>query len=454
VLTAALLAAVALHVSSARGAPFDPADTSWEGSREFVEIARAKLSVPRVVVTDVLDWSELTAADGVVVLHPDANLDFTQASAFLRAGGRLALLDDTGEGWAFLERFQIRRAAAPSRPVHAVRGDADLAVAVPASETRGTERTRHPIVAQVERLVTNHPVALEHPDLTPVLIIPSADGDATLAVTGIIVNRGRLFAMGDPSVLINLMLRYPGNRAFAEGLVSYLVSDEESGPARGGRLYIVAGRLEQKGAFGGAESVLQNLTDRWRDVTRAAREAEATGLPDSAALALAAFAALAALAWTLNVATRQYRRSLPKHALAVPLAAQGGVAGRAGVLAAPTTDRTLTLLELRALLEEGIAFRLGLAGVPRRQELVDAVSREKQGLAAELNDLFDEFDRRGRGLSSWRAFSPTRRTVEATRERVERVLSALERGSAAPSRRDGARLGSPASDNSPRDSTL
>ncbi len=28
--------------------------------------------------------------------------------------------------------------------------------------------------------------------------------------------------MGDPSVVINEMLRYPGNRAFASGLLKYL----------------------------------------------------------------------------------------------------------------------------------------------------------------------------------------------------------------------------------------
>ena len=44
-------------------------------------------------------------------------------------------------------------------------------------------------------------------------------------MTGIIAKSGRLFAMGDPSVVINEMLRYPGNRAFASGLLKYLVGE-------------------------------------------------------------------------------------------------------------------------------------------------------------------------------------------------------------------------------------
>ena len=103
------------------------------------------------------------------------------------------------------------------------------------------------MVAGVDRVVTIHPTALVHPNLTQVLKIPAlGEPDATLAVTGIIAKSGRLFAMGDPSVVINEMLRYPGNRAFANGLAKYLV-ENDAGVSRGGKLYVVANDFSQKG---------------------------------------------------------------------------------------------------------------------------------------------------------------------------------------------------------------
>src|SRR5690606_38042382 len=116
------------------------------------------------------------------------------------AGGRLALLDDYGLGDRLLARYQIHRVQAPLRPELALRGKPHLAIAIPAVQTvAGQEQNRHPIVANVERLVTNHPTALTNPKLTPVLTIPAiGEPDATLAVTGVIAGRGRLFAMGDP----------------------------------------------------------------------------------------------------------------------------------------------------------------------------------------------------------------------------------------------------------------
>jgi hypothetical protein len=206
-------------------AAFSVNDENWEGTSELLEIARAKLGRERVRVVATLNYGELTPADGVLVLAPRVELDYAELSAFLRAGGRLAVLDDYGTGAKLLQRFQIQRIQAPLRPARVLRSNSQLAIAVPAvQQVAGHEQGRHPVVADVDQLVTNHPTALTHPNLTPVLKIPAiGEPDAALAVTGIIVDRGRLFAMGDPSAVINLMLRYPGNRAFAAGLASYLV---------------------------------------------------------------------------------------------------------------------------------------------------------------------------------------------------------------------------------------
>ena len=44
---------------------------------------------------------------------------------------------------------------------------------------------------------------------------------------------GRLLAMADPSAFINLMLRYPGNRNFARGVLKYLLEDDSWGRRAG-----------------------------------------------------------------------------------------------------------------------------------------------------------------------------------------------------------------------------
>jgi hypothetical protein len=214
--------------------------------------------------------------------------------------------------------------------------------------------------------------------LTRVLEIPAlGEPDATLAVTGIIMKRGRLFAMGDASAVINLMLRYPGNRAFAEGLVDYLVEDDVWGP-RGGKLYLVTNRFRQRGQFGGKEGIAGELREQIEALADTIGDVRTEGLPESFVTLFAVLAALGAAGWVGLVATRPYRQSLPRHAAPTPLVAQGGAAGRAAVLAAPTTHRALVLLELKSALEEALGQRLSLPPTTRGRFLLAEV--ERQGL--------------------------------------------------------------------------
>lgn len=344
----------------AHAAAFECKDPGWEGTSELLALARERLGMSRVRLLAKLDYSTLTPRDGVLVLHPELEPLYDEVSAFLAAGGRIAVLDDFGAADRFLRHYRIFRVQAPLRPAAALRDRPALALAVPAVQAvAGQEQNRHPIVAEVDRIVTNHPSALTNPNLTPVLTIPAlGEPDAILALTGVIAGRGRLFAMSDPSVLINSMLRYPGNRAFAAGLVDYLVEDDSWG-ARGGTLYIVANRFDQAGHYGsssGMSGVRQAATDAAEALSLWHRE----GLPPALALALGALAALAALGWVGLASLRRQRPPLPRHATAPPLLAHGGLAGRAAVLAAPSTDRALVVSELHSLLREELALRAGL----------------------------------------------------------------------------------------------
>ncbi len=402
----------------------------WEGTSELLSIARAELGRGRVEIVATLDYARLEPADGVLVLHPEVDIDANEMSAFLTAGGRVAILDDFGKAPSFLSRYKIDRVRAPLRPASALRNNDDLPIAVPAvQEVAGQEQNRHPTVRDVERLVTNHPTALTHPDLTPVLEIPAlGEPTATLAVTGVIAKRGRLFAMGDPSAVINLMLRYPGNRAFAKHLVTYLVDRDDWGE-RGGKLYLVANAFRQRGQFGGGQGPLRKLGDAIGGFGDALKDAHRDGLPRTAALALAAVALALCLIWALEHALRLYRRYVPRYALGTPLVGQGGVAGRAAVLAAPTTDRALLLSEMRSALTEGLAERLDAdprASSARLLEQARASGRLDaagvQALAATFADLDRALTALGQGR---RLFVPERR-VTALHHKMMEILSQID----------------------------
>lgn len=419
---AAVAVLVTAAVAPARGA-FEAHDRGWEGTSEFVALAEERLGAGRVQVTRVLDWRKLEPQDGVIVLYPLGDLDFVEASSFLRAGGRLAVLDDHGRAPALLEHFRIRRVPAPRSPRRALRADPDLGLAFPSTQVvAGHEQGRHPIVAAVEELVTNHPTGLEHPDLTPVLVIPALDEpEVTLAVTGIIAERGRLFAMGDPSVLINLMLRYPGNRAFAAGLIDYLVEDDAWG-ARGGRLFVLANEFEQRRSRGSTTALLRDLDEELGKLRERLGRAHEEGLPGALAVLLAIFAAIGAIGWAMGAATRPYRQQPPRFAREPALVAQGGAAGRVAVLAAPTTHRVLALLELANALQERLGLLLGLSPPHGWGEILSEIDRQKalgQRSSEALRSLVEEL----RALEAAVAASrPTRATVN----RVLRMRSDVE----------------------------
>ena len=417
---AALLVALQALAGSAWGKPFEVADTSWEGTSELYALAQQELGKAKVQVLATADFEQLGKDDALLILHPERELDYNELSAFLRAGGRMAVLDDRGEAAQFLARFQIHRVEAPRSPAQSLRDNPRLAIAVPAVEqVAGQEQNRHPVVSGVDRVVTNHPTALVHPNLTQVLKIPATgEPDATLAVTGIIAKSGRLFAMGDPSVVINEMLRYPGNRAFAIGLLKYL-AENDAGVSRGGKLYVLANDFGQRGHFGGSRGALSELSNLSETLSEFASELEKNGFPGTLSLALAALAGTGALAWALNYSSRRYRRSVPRYALAPLLVAQGGLAGRAAVLSAPTTDPALVLLELRSALAEALTQRLDLSRLASPEQIIAELAKKPLFGAARVQEIGQLF----RALGEGQAPILTRKRLRLDKDR----LAALSR---------------------------
>ena len=403
---------VTLLQASLASAAFEPKDTTWQGTSELVAIAREKLGKGRVRIVASVPWEEMQPLDALLVLHPERELDYREVAAFLAAGGRLGLLDDYGKGDSLLRRFRIHRVAAPLDPKEPLRDNPNLPIAVP---SLGSDARPHPVVGGVDRVVTNHPTGLETDRglrLTTVLELPSVSEPPTpLALIGVIGDAkrcglvsdgmdepassplpvagrcGRLLAMGDPSAVMNLMLRYPGNRAFAARLVEYLVGDDTWGK-RSGNLYVVANDFTERGSYGKHGGLLGAIDDRLEALARLVAETRRDGLPAAFAILLAALAAGGASMWAISRATRMYRKAAPRYARPTPLVAQGGLAGRAAVLSADTTHRALVVLELKAALEEAIRERLGMAdaSLPRLAEEID----RQQALGRRNSDALKE----------------------------------------------------------------
>lgn len=346
--------------------PFDLAGSDWEGGAELVRLARAELGAARVVVTHQVDFTALTPDDGLLLLYPERALDVGELSKFMHAGGRVILLDDFGRGESLLTTFGMKRLPSPRHPAESLRNNPQLALAEPASA--------HPVVADVSRVVTNHPTGLSHPDLSPVLTIHAASGepDVTVAVAGA-VGKGRLLAAGDPSIVMNSMLRYAGNKAFALGLVRYAV-DSDAWGKRGGRLFIASGNFEQRGSYGGDENALATM---FRDLEDLLRQIRNEGLPSVLAWSASIALGLALIVWVGSRAGRLHKPVVPRFVRRVPAVAQGGVAGHAAVIGAPQTTRVLAVLELKSALEEQLTTLLGLAKVPAHQELLDRINARR-----------------------------------------------------------------------------
>lgn len=450
----ALLASVALGLGwpAAARAAFDFKDESWEGSSELLRIARTSLGRNRVRVTPVVPWDELRPSDALLVVHPERALDYREAAAFLAAGGRVALLDDFGKGDALLERFRIRRVRAPLSPTDALRSNAALPIAVPRVDP---EASAHPILRGVRQVVTNHPTALETEkglQLTTILEFRSSDepplpfaligviGDARRCglVSDVAENApaaavtsgtcGRLLAMGDASVLMNQMLRYPGNRTLAERLIEYLLGDDSWGK-RGGILYLVANEFTERGSYGSGGGLAGAIEDRIDGLSQWVDSVRREGLPASLAWFLAGCVGLAVGVWTARSATKRYRRVLPRYTRETPPVAQGGLSGRAALLAAPSTHPALSVLELKSGLEEVLRDRLGLAATASREAILEEIDR--QGALGRRNSellvsLFEQMSRSELAVAQAKPIRIPEAAIQRMHEEMSAILAEIE----------------------------
>ncbi len=362
--------AMALIALPARAKPLDPTDDGWEGLSQLIAMARSEVPGGHVIVAQRLDLGRLEATDALVLVHPEREIDPDELSAFMRSGGRVILMDDYGTGDVLLEHFGIRRVPLPERPNAMLRSNPVFAVA----DAVGV----HPVVRNVERVVTNHATGLSDDRLAPLLVVRGRSEDVVLAVAGV-VGQGRLVAVGDASVAMNAMLRYPGNLEFAHALIRFAADaavppdghgHEIGTTARTGKLYFLIGDFTIQGRYGGSFR-----TDPSGAVGRIAAEAIDVlrgGLPPNATYVLAVALGLGVVFWAGTRAGRTYKRSTSRFTRPVSILAQGGIAGHAAALSSASagTSRLLALVELRNALEEQLATRLGLDRIVAHDQLI------------------------------------------------------------------------------------
>jgi hypothetical protein len=361
---ASVLLAAALFAARARATPFDPRGEDWEGLSELVRIAQAELEPQRVVTTSTLDLGTLQRSDALLIVHPEHPLDAEELAAFMHAGGRVILLDDFGAGDSLLAHFGIKRVPMPQHPAEMLRNNPAFAIAEPASG--------HPAVRDVARVVTNHATGLEHPGLSPVLVVHAEEEpDVLLALAGA-VGQGRLLVFGDASLPINSMLRYPGNLSLTRELVRYSMEEDAWGK-RTGKLYILTNAFETTGSFG-IDSELGGVLGRARRAALDAVEGmRRGGMPAPVAFLGAVALGLGVIGWTVLRAGRTHRATQPRFARPIAGVAQGGVAGHAATLGAPGTSRLLAVLEVKSAIEEELATRLGFDKAPPHDILIARV---------------------------------------------------------------------------------
>jgi hypothetical protein len=214
-LAAALLLVAAVVLGGgqgrARAAPVDfgPENEQWQGTSTLWETARA-LGFG-VEVRTRLEWNALEPNEILFFLYPTRPIPYEKLVRFLQAGGRVIIADDFGQSAPVLERLGVRRVPVQGHAVARLFAEnPNLPLATPG--------VTHPLNTGIPELVTNHPSAFDT-ELPAIYRFEPRGGAVVVAAT---LKRGRVVLLSDPSILINRMLEFPGNAAFARRLLGYL----------------------------------------------------------------------------------------------------------------------------------------------------------------------------------------------------------------------------------------
>jgi hypothetical protein len=226
-----LVAAPGAARGQAPGGEYDTVNTAWNGLSTLDALARGMGF--EVVPQAALSWDEIEPTDVLFILYPTAKIEPSHLSRFLRNGGRVLLADDFGRGEEALRDLEILRGPGAAAAADSFWDDQTFAPIAKVLDPA------HPLAAGVETITTNVPAIWR--DLREGSRVFGFD-DGSVLVAAVEVGDGRLVALSDPSVLINRMLEFEGNLAFAINLLRWLER-----PGVEPRLILMAGDLSLLG---------------------------------------------------------------------------------------------------------------------------------------------------------------------------------------------------------------
>ena len=250
----AVLATLSLPIAAVAAVKdFAPGHTGWNGLSELCDLARGMGLT--VEATGTIDVDGLAPdVSTLLILSPRTAPDPAPLLRFLRRGGRALLADDFGRSAPLMAALDLDRAATPAVPPSELyRDNPNLPIARPAS--------LGPLTEGVDAVVTNHPAVLR--SRLPAVLWLSSPLDA-IAVAGEVPARdepGRFVALSDPSLLINNMLAFEGNVAFARNLLTWLGRP-------GGHVVVLAGEVELRGGRDPAARARPSLGELRREFNK------------------------------------------------------------------------------------------------------------------------------------------------------------------------------------------
>ncbi len=374
---ATLVGCLLLTPTGARSQPDYALDSpSWNGLARFLALARetgATVETPQRVSL----WA-LSSNDAIVVIYPTQPLPLLGLTAFMRAGGRLAIIDDFGASEEMLHAYKIGRHRPSTRDgSRRLRNNENLLVARPSAP--------HPLAQGVVALVANHPRVLYHSELKPIFSLSERRNALVLAGA---VGEGRLVVAGDASILINNMLQFRGNQVFAKNLVQYLTGGASK------RLLVVVRDVPILERYGTSASGHPLETVR-HGLERLSR----TELPRSAIRTLT-FVLCAVLLLALATALPRHSPYADHARMFMRPCSMAGFTGRLRFFGRHRQNLLQPLMVFKFELEPAIAAQLGLSGRPlsdkiiERMRALDIPEKNVAELQLLLRDLRDLHERR------------------------------------------------------------
>jgi hypothetical protein len=224
---AAVVAAAPAAAQEPSAVDYQIGSPAWNGLSTLEQLARGMgLDVAQ---ERTLAWDDLERGDILFLLYPTSRIEPQALTAFLHNGGRVLVADDFGKSEEALAALGILRGTGiGARAEQFYDGHLYAPVARPLL-------TDHPLAAGVGALTANHPSVW---NATRGADSVFGFGSEDSLVAAVEADDGRLVALADPSVLINRMLEFDGNLAFAINLLRYL-----SRPGETQRLVILTGDL-------------------------------------------------------------------------------------------------------------------------------------------------------------------------------------------------------------------